>query len=158
MDGLSGHADRQGLLDWISGFTEKPKQVFVVHGDEDSADSFTKLLSEEKGYTAMAPYSGTVYDLAAGTFVKVTEGVRIEKQTPDEDGVVQAPQRTGSHTVSDSYTNLRMAQRELTNVIAGSAGMTNKDLDAFSKALRELTEKYRIDPQQTETGKTAGSR
>lgn len=158
MDGLSGHADRQGLLDWISGFTEKPKQVFVVHGDADSAESFTKLLSEGKGYTAMAPYSGTVYDLAAGAFVKVTDGVRIEKQAPDEDGVVPVLQRSGSHAVSDSYTNLRMAQRELTNVIAGSAGMTNKDLDAFSKALRELTEKYRIDPQQTETGKTDGNR
>ncbi len=32
--GMSGHADKNGLLHWISGFEEKPRKVFVVHGEE----------------------------------------------------------------------------------------------------------------------------
>ncbi len=31
--GLSSHADRDHLLDWIGHFSPKPDQVFVVHGD-----------------------------------------------------------------------------------------------------------------------------
>lgn len=32
--GLSGHADKNGLIEWISGFEEKPKKVFIVHGED----------------------------------------------------------------------------------------------------------------------------
>ena len=35
--GISGHADKDGLLAWIQGFEKKPKRVFVVHG-EDTVD------------------------------------------------------------------------------------------------------------------------
>lgn len=34
--GLSSHADRTHLLDWIGRFSPAPKQVFVVHGDSPS--------------------------------------------------------------------------------------------------------------------------
>lgn len=36
MDGISGHADRDGLITWISSFEKRPGYVFVVHGDEES--------------------------------------------------------------------------------------------------------------------------
>ncbi|MCI2049338.1 MAG: MBL fold metallo-hydrolase [Lachnospiraceae bacterium] len=149
-DGLSGHADRQGLLDWMKGFTKKPAQVFVVHGDEENAASFVKLLNEEAGLNAMAPFSGTEYDLAADCFIKLTEGVRIGRpETAPEKGNGQGAESTGKarlpHTVSDSYTNLKMTGRRLTDVIEGCSGMANKDLDAFSKELQALAEKYRID-------------
>ena len=34
MSGLSGHADRDGLLTWIRHFDPKPKHVFVNHGED----------------------------------------------------------------------------------------------------------------------------
>lgn len=34
LDGLSGHADREGLLTWINAFKKKPDRVFMVHGDD----------------------------------------------------------------------------------------------------------------------------
>lgn len=42
LEGFSGHADRDGLLEWLSGFKEKPKQIFLVHGEKDAKDSFAK--------------------------------------------------------------------------------------------------------------------
>lgn len=51
LHGTSGHADRDGLLDWISAFREKPELVFVNHGDENSCEDFKNLLIE-KGYRA----------------------------------------------------------------------------------------------------------
>ena len=32
--GVSGHADKNGLISWISGFEKKPRKVFVNHGDD----------------------------------------------------------------------------------------------------------------------------
>lgn len=45
--GLSGHADRNGLYEWITGFVKKPKKVFLVHGDAESMFSFKELLDDE---------------------------------------------------------------------------------------------------------------
>ena len=36
LEGFSGHADQSGLFAWAAGFQKKPKQVFLVHGEEDS--------------------------------------------------------------------------------------------------------------------------
>ena len=32
--GMSGHADKNGLLEWLGGFAVKPRRVFVVHGED----------------------------------------------------------------------------------------------------------------------------
>lgn len=34
--GVSGHADKKGLLNWIHHFDQKPQTVFVVHGEDRS--------------------------------------------------------------------------------------------------------------------------
>ncbi len=60
---ISGHADRDGLLRWVSSFSPAPRRVFVTHGEEESALAFAHLL-EEKGLTASVPYSGDRWSLA----------------------------------------------------------------------------------------------
>ena len=49
LEGFSGHADQKGLLDWLSGFQQKPKQIFLVHGELDSKQDFAKLIHENLG-------------------------------------------------------------------------------------------------------------
>ena len=45
LPGVSGHADKNGLLRWMRGFTEqKPAQVFVNHGDDGVCDAFAETL------------------------------------------------------------------------------------------------------------------
>ena len=61
-------------------FEEKPKQVFVCHGEDTSCQVLTGRLEDELHYTAMAPYSGTVYDLKEAAFISCPEGVVIRKQ------------------------------------------------------------------------------
>ena len=64
--GMSGHADKNGLLHWISGFEEKPRKVFVVHGEDSVCNNFVECLKVEQGQNAYAPYSGTVFNLLTG--------------------------------------------------------------------------------------------
>ena len=38
--GISGHADKNGLLKWIRSFEKKPQMVFVNHGEDSSCMNF----------------------------------------------------------------------------------------------------------------------
>lgn len=49
MPGISGHADVNGFVDWIKAFDEKPKKVFVTHGEDSVTELFSALLRDEMG-------------------------------------------------------------------------------------------------------------
>ena len=78
--GLSGHADKNGLIDWLSGFEKKPERVFVVHGEESVCEAFKDCLNNEYGYHAYAPYSGTRFNLASNEVEYAAVPVRVEKK------------------------------------------------------------------------------
>lgn len=62
LHGLSGHADRNGLLEWVMGFKIKPKEILLVHGDADAQTSFKELL-KSKGYKSRFMKMGDSYNL-----------------------------------------------------------------------------------------------
>ncbi len=43
--GFSGHADQTELLDWIKDIT--PKRIFLVHGEEESMNTFKELIKDK---------------------------------------------------------------------------------------------------------------
>lgn len=57
----SAHADQQGLVRWLSGFNTQPKKVFLVHGEQESAQDFAKLIG--KNYDAYVPKNGESIEL-----------------------------------------------------------------------------------------------
>jgi metallo-beta-lactamase family protein len=54
--GFSAHADRNELLEWMSGIN--PRRVFVVHGEIKSAKEFGKFLRQERGWKVNVPIYG----------------------------------------------------------------------------------------------------
>jgi metallo-beta-lactamase family protein len=128
LEGLSGHADKEGLLNWINGFREKPDKVFVVHGDEGAADSFTACLNNEYGYSAYAPYSGTVYDLIANEIEYEARPIPIQKK---------------KKFVSENiFTKLKIAGDRLRKVIKHNEGGANADLKKFTEEINDLCDKW----------------
>lgn len=49
--GLSAHADRDGLLDWLRGFAHAPAHTFVVHGEYQTALGFRDEIRQRLGWT-----------------------------------------------------------------------------------------------------------
>lgn len=124
--GMSSHADRDGLLRWADAFSRKPKQVFVVHGEEAAAESLTRELIL-RGQNAMAPDYEMSFDLIGNQVISP--------------GVAAARLRTGKRTGGDAssvYSRLELTGQRLQNVIRNSQGMPNKDLAKFERQLREL--------------------
>ena len=60
---LSAHADADELIRWARGFTGPPKQVFVVHGEPEPADTLRVRLDREFGWAATVPRPGQVFEL-----------------------------------------------------------------------------------------------
>ena len=129
LPGVSGHADKNGLLRWLRGFKKKPKMVFVNHGDPEAADSFTACLNDELGYKAYAPYSGTSFDLLSGRFVVETEGRPVEKK------------KAGGRRVSPAFTRLIAAAERLLRVCRGIEGRPNKELASYADQITRLADK-----------------
>lgn len=48
LGGLSQHADRRGLLNWIGKLKKRPERIFLVHGEGKNIISFSKALKERK--------------------------------------------------------------------------------------------------------------
>jgi metallo-beta-lactamase family protein len=55
LNGFSGHADADGLLDWVGGMTRRPKQAFLVHGEPEPAAVLAARMSAEQGIPTTVP-------------------------------------------------------------------------------------------------------
>jgi len=49
LNGFSGHADRNEIVDWVRRMRQKPQQTFLVHGEEASALALKATLESEIG-------------------------------------------------------------------------------------------------------------
>lgn len=127
LPGLSGHADRDGLSEWISGFEMKPKKVFVVHGDDTACISFTEYLNKQLRIPAYAPYSGTVFDLVSGEFKYEAEPEFRKKH---------------AQAVSEVFIKLLAAGQRLLAVIEKNRGHANKDIAKFTSQINSLCDKW----------------
>jgi metallo-beta-lactamase family protein len=66
LGGLSAHADRDALLDWLGRFERPPQTAFVIHGEEDTAVGFADTMRKRLGWPVEVPVAGAVYDLQGG--------------------------------------------------------------------------------------------
>lgn len=60
LQGLSGHADKDGLLEWVNGFKKRPKEILLVHGDREARLNFKEML-DNKGYNSRIINFGETY-------------------------------------------------------------------------------------------------
>lgn len=125
--GMSGHADKNGLLRWIDGFEKKPEKVFVVHGEDTVCMLFAECLKREHKLETYAPYSGTRFDLISGEFIHEAEPVRIKKK---------------AHGISTVFARLVASGQRLMAVIYKNEGGANKDLARFADQVNSLCDRW----------------
>ena len=132
LPGISGHSDDQGLMRWASSFKEKPKRVFVAHGDDQVCDIFAKRLETELGYSVLAPYSGTEVDLLTNEVTKQTVGIVVKR----------TEQKAKSRKAAGVFARLVAAGQRLMAVIRRNEGGANKDLARFADQINSLCDKW----------------
>ena len=126
--GMSGHADREGLLEWIGAYQCDLSRVFVVHGEQDICENFTRELCEQ-GFPAWAPEFEGEYDLIANKilYAGVPQDVSLREKRKKSTAV---------------YDRLEQAGDRILAVIRHNQGGSNKDLRKFTEQLLALAEKW----------------
>ena len=134
MEGISGHADRDMLLAWLSAMPEKPKVVFVNHGHDTVCDEFAKTIELQLDTPALAPYSGDGFELG--------DTVRQVDVGPRKLYNKKLHKIERNNTV---YDRLCIAGQNLMSVIEQNRGCANKDIAKFTDQILALCEKYKMD-------------
>lgn len=55
INGFSAHADRDGLIRWLSSLRKPPRRVFVTHGELDASQNLAGLIKSRQGWEAVVP-------------------------------------------------------------------------------------------------------
>jgi metallo-beta-lactamase family protein len=55
VEGFSAHADRDGIMRWLSGLPAAPKRVFLTHGEPTAAVALSHDIKERFGWDAHVP-------------------------------------------------------------------------------------------------------
>jgi metallo-beta-lactamase family protein len=128
LQGLSSHADREGLIKWLTAMYPKPEKVFIVHCDEDICSTLTGSL-RQMGYDVDSPDFTAVYDIPTGRMI--LQGIDKAQRRPE-----------GTRKAALVYQQLLAAGTRLLDVIAGYYGGANKDLTAFTQDIEKLVDKW----------------
>ena len=120
------------LRNWIDSYKEKPKAVFVNHGNDTVCDEFAHTVKERLGIESIAPFSGAKYDLISG--VCLEEGVtqRILKDPPPHP----------KHRQSSAYTQLQSAVKRLQAVAESYRNGANKDIAKLASQINSICDKW----------------
>ena len=110
---------------------QKPRHIFVNHGDDQVTDLFAKTIEESLGVPADAPYSGDSYDLIGDICVAKAPIIKATKLTD------------GRRRANAAFERLTQAGKRLAAIIANSRGLSNKELARFTDQINALCEKYR---------------
>ena len=132
LTGMSGHADKDGLLHWVNAFAEKPKRVFVMHGEDEVENLFVNTLTEQ-GFTACAPYNGAQWAIGAEGAVCLQEGTRTR---------IEHKASEGQNRAATVFQRLVSAGKRLLRVIEHNEGGANKDLAKFADQINALCDKW----------------
>ena len=132
LNGVSGHADRKGLLQWLSGFQKKPSLVFVNHGDDLSCTEFAKTITDTFQLPASAPYAGSEFDLLKGEWIRLTDPIYRKK------GKAEKTDPSARKRKESAYEDLREAVHLLDQYTEGLSGHSNHELKVLTNRIRAL--------------------
>lgn len=128
--GISGHADRDMIIDWLKALRQTPKKVFVNHGDDIVCDGFAQTIYNKIQFPAVAPYSGDEYDLISGECVRKSQIIKITKISD------------GRRRANLIFEKLLSACDRLKTIANLCKALPNKELAKFVNQINDLCDKY----------------
>lgn len=97
IDGLSAHADRTGLIDWLSHLKTPPRQLFLTHGEEGASLALARTIKDRLGWEATVPEYGSSFDLNEEPLDRTVQ-VAEPKSTDEQAPAVEEPGPLTQHT------------------------------------------------------------
>lgn len=130
LEGFSGHADQNGLFSWISSFEKPPKQLFLVHGEEQSKKDFAKLIKSKLGYDPIVILGNSEFEIDL-SHVELINYKEAQTKAAEEFEVQDVRNR-----ISDVHDSL---EKILYNAnLAVDSGIDQKKIIEINNIIQEL--------------------
>lgn len=128
IEGFSGHADKNGLLKFIDTFSSKPKQIYLVHGDEEAQYELAEEIGNQFGIPVEIPMRGDVYEVDLDRIKKTAE-----LRSPNENQYIRLE-------VLEKMETLREELAEMTMIVGEDLKdeMTDSKVKEIMEKLKEL--------------------
>lgn len=76
IEGYSGHADQEGLMNFIYSFIKKPKHIFLVHGEEESQEVLKEKIETDTKLPVTIANFGETYELSELKDIELTNTIK----------------------------------------------------------------------------------
>lgn len=144
IEGFSGHADQDGLMNWMQKFKIKPRNIFLVHGEEESMTAFAELIQDGLRIDPYIPERGD-------SFIITSQGVssaRAQKAASGRTTAGRVGRSSGYKTLEivSMLDKIRDELDEASAIVRDDLKKQKKDieLDALLEKLRKF-ETYLVD-------------
>ena len=131
LEGFSGHADQNGLFTWIAHFQTPPKQLFLVHGEEESKLALAELIEEKLGYKPVVILGNSEYELDMET------AEILNYKEAREEGVWYEDVQNVRNKLSEVHTNLEKILYNA-DLAMGGKDLTESQLIEIKNIVQEL--------------------
>ena len=129
IEGYSGHADQDGLMNFVYSFIKKPKQIFLIHGEEESQEVLEQKLEEETKLPVKIPNYGDTYELTQEEMAKLTHTIERKLPINNRAEVLRRLEKLKSEILDmDTAVKEDMDNKEL----------TDKDIFRISEKIKDL--------------------
>ena len=125
LEGFSGHADRDALYNWITGFTQQPHDIFLVHGEMDAKRDFAAYVKEHKGWDCVVVDGISEYEL--------TEETRLSGRQQRRESFLEKPAETAVEEftspkqIDDLKARLKEMHETLDKVLSNTGDAVGSD-------------------------------
>lgn len=133
IEGFSGHAGRDELIEWLRAMQQKPQKVYFIHGEDEALISLSKAVGS-LGYNVEVPALLEEIDLVTA-----------------EHAVVPAPQAApdlkpvSRDTVAERAARIAAQAKRvmaLLDALGGESGETELKLSIMEKDVKQLADKW----------------
>lgn len=136
IEGYSGHADQEWLLNFVYSFTNKqPKHIFLVHGEKESQEALKQEIEKNAEIKVTIPSFGETY---------VLDGTDSPKCEENRESIVYYEKLSRKFEVLDNIENLieKISNIE-TDIIDEKIETDDEDIITLSNRINELQEHIR---------------
>ena len=131
IEGYSGHADQEGLLNFIYSFIKKPKHIFLVHGEPEGQEVLRSKIMETTNLPVTIPSFGETYEV---TDERVTLTGRYRRDTKENNKFTRV-------AIIDRLNGLKERIADMQDLIKDDLNentIENSDIDSLTARIRDL--------------------
>ena len=134
IEGYSGHADQEWLLNFVYSFTNQPKHIFLVHGEPEGQEVLKQKIEENPGTKVTIPEFGQSFELVGEA------PVLLERSSK----VAEFDKEILRMDVLDSIEQMKDELLELENTVKEESFVAqDEEIRTLSEKIREIQEQIR---------------